>query len=282
MEERIPAYTFTEEDKTYLRLFFPKTGKNNPALSPILSRKDMIEKSSYYSVTERINNIEGMRMVARLLETPSVALNNTYLLKDELYLDFRFHKNKLHAINDLLSEVIGKNLNFRVVSLTGSSNLKDRMEAIHKRTPLAVVRYSVPIPGNNPLLRYIVANDPETVAEIEGRTLSEKGIKVILYTTKPFDQEGTEVISKEDNIYESYIYEKSIIQGRRLVNDTGIPRIAFFLTLDGDRLYDTTFVLAAEADEYVSVMMNSLMIGHGSPPMLEYYSKLNEAVWKWI
>ncbi len=81
MEERIPAYTFTEEDKTYLRLFFPKTGKSNPALSPILSRNNMIEKRSYYSITERINNVEGMRMVARLLETPSVVLNNTYLLK---------------------------------------------------------------------------------------------------------------------------------------------------------------------------------------------------------
>lgn len=282
MEERIPAYTFTEGDKTYLRLFFPKTGKSNPALSPIISRKDMIEKNSFYSVTERINNIEGMQMVARLLETPSVALNNTYLLKDELYLDFKFHRNRLHDINDLLSEVIGKSPNFRVVSLTGSRNLKDRMEAIHNRTPLAVVRYSVPIPENNPLLNYIVANDPGTVAEMEGRTLSEKGIKVILYATKAFDQEGTDVISKDDNIYESYIYDKSLIQGRRLVNDTGIPRIAFFLTLDGDRLYDTTFVLAAEADEYISVMVNSLKIGHGSPPMLEYYSKLNDEVWKWI
>ena len=55
MEERIPAYTFTEENKTYLRLFFPKTGKSNQALSPILSRKDMIEKSSYYSALHLCN-----------------------------------------------------------------------------------------------------------------------------------------------------------------------------------------------------------------------------------
>ncbi len=282
MEERIPAYTFTEEDKTYLRLFFPKTGKSNPALSPILSRNNMIEKRSYYSITERINNVEGMRMVARLLETPSVVLNNTYLLKDELYLDFRFHRNMLPDINDLLSGLIGKSLNFRIVKLTGSRNLKSRMEAIHSQTPLAVVRYSVPIPGNNPLLRYIVANDPGTVAEIEGRSLSEEGIKVILYATKSIDQKRADVISKEDNIYESYINEKSLVEGKRLGDDAGIPRIAFFLSLEGDRLYDTTFVPAAEADEYISIMMNSLMIDHGSHPLLDYYSRLDEEVWRWI
>ncbi len=197
-------------------------------------------------------------------------------------LDFRFHRNMLPDIKDLLSGLIGKSLNFRIVKLTGSRNLKSRMEAIHSQTPLAVVRYSVPIPGNNPLLRYIVANDPGTVAEIEGRSLSEEGIKVILYATKSIDQKRADVISKEDNIYESYINEKSLVEGKRLGDDAGIPRIAFFLSLEGDRLYDTTFVPAAEADEYISIMMNSLMIDHGSHPLLDYYSRLDEEVWRWI
>ncbi|MHB1439976.1 MAG: hypothetical protein ACYCSO_05260 [Cuniculiplasma sp.] len=282
MEERIPAYTFKEEDKTYLRLFFPKTGKINPVMSSILSREDMTEKRSYYSVTERINNIETMRIVAKLLETPSVALNNTYLFKDELYVDFRFHRNKLHEINDLLSGVVGESHNFRVVKLTEPGNLEDRMVAIHRNTPLAIVRYSMPIPEDNAVLKYIAANDPGTVAEIEGRSISEKGIKVLLYTTKPIDLEGVNTISKEDNVFESYVYEKTLSEGRRLGNEVGIPRIAFYLTLVGDRLYDTTLVPAAEADEYIAIMMNSLMIDHGSHPLLEYYSKLEKGVWEWI
>ncbi|EQD26274.1 hypothetical protein B1B_19618, partial [mine drainage metagenome] len=254
----------------------------NPVMSPILSRKDMVEKRSYYSITERINNVEGMQIIARLIETPSVALNDTYLLKDELYMDFRFHRNKLHEVNDILSEVIGTNNNFRVVKLTHSRMLRDRMEAMHSQTPLAVVRYSVPILDDSPLLKYIVANDPDTVAEIEGRSLSEKGIKVLLYTTKPIDNEGVEVISGEDNIYETYVYEKSLVEGRKMGNDARIPRIAFFLTLEGDRLYDTTFVPAAEADEYIAIMMRILMTDHGSHPMLEYYSVLSDEVWGWI
>ncbi|MHB1440017.1 MAG: hypothetical protein ACYCSO_09850 [Cuniculiplasma sp.] len=282
MEDRIPAYPFTEEDKTYIRLFFPKTGKRNPVMSSILSREDVIEKRSYYSIIERINNVEGMRIIAKLLETPSVTLNNTYLFKDELYVDFRFHRNKLHEVNDLLSEVVSDSHNFRIVKLTVPGNLKDRMEAMHSYTPLAVVKYSIPIFENNALLKYIVANDPGTVAEIEGRSLSEKGIKVLLYTTKPIVHEGVEVISKEDNVYESYVYDKSLARGRRMENEAGIPRTAFYLTLEGERLYDTTFVPAAEADEYIAIMIDSLTVDHGSHPLLEYYSKLEKGVWEWI
>ena len=46
MDQRIPAYTFTEDDKTYIQLFFPKSGKPAQSMNPILSRKDLVEKRS--------------------------------------------------------------------------------------------------------------------------------------------------------------------------------------------------------------------------------------------
>ncbi len=282
MDERTPAYTFTEEERTYIQLFFPKKGKPGPSMSPILSRKDLVEKRSYYSIAERINNVEGMKVVGKLLEAPSVALNDAYLLKDELYLDFRFHGNRLHEINDILSGVIGKNQNFRIVRLTHSRSFRDRMQEIHAHTPLAVVRYSIPIPLDNPLMAYMAENHPDAVAEIEGRSVTDEGIKILLYTSKPMESGRAEVISSEDNVYETYVYEKSLVEGRKRGNEARIPRIAFFLTLEGDRLYDTTFVPAAEADEYVSIMMNSLMLDHDTHPLLEYYSELDEEVWGWI
>ena len=282
MDQRIPAYTFTEDEKTFIQIFFPKSGKPAQSMNPILSRKDLVEKSSYYAITERINNVEGMKIIGKLLEAPSVALNDAYLLKDELYLDFRFHGNRLHVINDILSGVIGKNQSFRIVQLTQARSLRDRMEAMHSQTPLAVVRYSIPIPLDNPLMGYMAENHPDAVAEIEGRSINDEGIKILLYTSKPMESGRAEVISSEDNVYETYVYEKSLVEGRKRGNEARIPRIAFFLTLEGDRLYDTTFVPAAEADEYVSIMMNSLMLDHDTHPLLEYYSELDEEVWGWI
>ncbi len=282
MGERIPAYTFTENEKTYVQLFFSKKGKPGPAMSPILSRKDLVEKRSYYSITERINNVEGMKVVGKLLEAPSVALNDAYLLKDKLYLDFRFHGNELHRINDVLSEVIGKNQNFRIARMTHSRTLRERMQEIHAHTPLAVVRYSIPIPVDNPLMGYMAENHPDAVAEIEGRSVTDEGIKILLYTSNPMESSRAEVISSEDNVYETYVYEKSLVEGRKRGNEARIPRIAFFLTIERNRLFDTTFVPAAEADEYVSIMMNSLMLDHDIHPLLEYYSELDEEVWRWL
>ena len=282
MNEAVPAYTFVEDDRTYIQLFFPKSGKPNQIMAPILSRKDLVEKRSYYSITERINNVEGMKVVGRLLEAPSVVLNNAYLLKDELYMDFRFHGNTLHEISDILSEVIGKNQNFRIIKLTHSRRFRDRMQEIHSQTPLAVVRYSIPLPMDNPLIGYMAENHLDAVAEIEGRSVTKEGIKILLYTSKPMEHGMAEAISTEDNVYETYVYEKSLVEGRRRGNEARIPRIALFLNMENERLYDTTFVPAAEADEYVSIMMNSLMLDHDTHPLLEYYSELDEEVWGWI
>ena len=282
MDQRIPAYTFTEDEKTFIQLFFPKSGKPAQSMNPILSRKDLVEKRSYYSITERINNFEGMKVIGNLLEAPSVALNDAYLLRDELYLDFRFHRSKLHEINDILAGVIGKNQNFRIVNLTHSRSLMERMNSMHRQAPLAVVRYSMNFPDNSTLMKYMADNHPDAVAEIEGRAVTDEGIKVLLYTSKPVVAEGVTPISIEDNIYESYVNEKALVEGRKRGNDARIPRIAFFLTIEEGRLFDTTFVPAAEAEEYVSIMMNSMIVDHGTHPLLEYYSELDEDVWGWL
>ena len=282
MDQRIPAYTFTEDEKTFIQIFFPKSGKPAQSMNPILSRKDLVEKRSYYSITERINNVEGMKVIGNLLEAPSVALNDAYLLRDELYLDFRFHRSKLHEINDILAGVIGKNQNFRIVNLTHSRSLMERMNSMHRQAPLAVVRYSMNFPDNSTLMKYMADNHPDAVAEIEGRAVTDEGIKILLYTSKPVVAEGVTPISIEDNIYESYVNEKALVEGRKRGNDARIPRIAFFLTIEEGRLFDTTFVPAAEAEEYVSIMMNSMIVDHGTHPLLEYYSELDEDVWGWL
>ncbi len=280
--ERLPTYTFTEEDKTYIQVFLPKKEKPSPSMAPILSRKDIVEKRSYYSITERINNVEGMKVISKLLEAPSVALNDSYMLKDELYMDFRFHSAKLDEIDDILMGVIGKNENFRIVKMTQSRKIRERMEEMHLQTPLAVVRYSMPIPMDNELVAYIEKEHPGAVAEIEGRTVSEQGIKILLYTEKSVDFENVSAISRDNNVYETSIIEKALMEGRRMGNEARIPRIAFFLTIENGRLFDTTFVPAAEADEYVGVMMASMKLEDGVRPRLEYYSLLDDKVWEWI
>lgn len=178
--------------------------------------------------------------------------------------------------------MIGKNQNFRIVKLTYSSTLRDRLESMNSQTPLAVLRYSMNFPTDNALMKYMADRHPGAIAEIEGRTVTDEGIKILLYTSNPVDAEGVTPISVEDDVYVSYVYEKALVEGRRIGNDARIPRISFLLTIEDGRLYDTTFVPAAEADEYVSIMMNMLKLDHAAHPLLEYYSELDDEVWEWI
>lgn len=46
------------------------------------------------------------------------------------------------------------------------------------------------------------------------------------------------------------------------------------------RLFDTTFVPVAEADEYVSILMSLLGEYKAYKPMLEVYSPLKDEVWE--
>ena len=93
---------------------------------------------------------------------------------------------------------------------------------------------------------------------------------------------GVRTISRTDNIYETYVSEKSLVEGRKRGNEARIPRIAFFLTIEDGRLMDTTFVPAAEADEYISIMMSMFLDDHSPHPLFEYYSVLDDEAWNWL
>lgn len=283
LERVTPVFIFNEGNVTYIRLFFLKNEISNSAISPILSRKDLVENRSFYSITESVENDEQTSIITKLLEAPSVALNNTYLLRDELFIDFRFHEDKLHEINDILAEVMGKLKDFRIVSMTHSLSLRRRMDEIRQQTPLSVVKYTLRTPEDNTILKYIKSIDPESVAEIQGSILSDKGVKVILYTTRPIKHPGVKVVSEEDLVYEAFVKEKTLEDGMKLGNNAGIPRLAFFLTVENGIPCDTTFVPAAEADEYISIMMSSLMSDHETHPLLQFFSSLDdEEVWSWV
>ena len=282
-EKTTPVYIFNDKDVLYLRLFFLKDNVSNSAISPILSRKDLIENRSYYTITEKIKSKEQIEIIKKLIESPSVALNNTYLLKNEIFIDFRFHNEKLNEINDILAEFMGNFKEFRIVSMTNSLSLRKRMDELTVKTPLAVIKYTLRTQDDNSILRYIKATDPDSVAEVQGGILSNKGVKVILYTSKPLDHKGVSVVSLKDNIYEAFVKESVLEEGLKLGNNAGIPRLAFFLTVENGIPCDTTFVPVVEADEYISLMMNSRSSDKRIHPILQIFSSLDdEDVWKWL
>ena len=282
MEETIPAYVFSDSDSTYLQLFFQKGISRTSTINSILSRKDLVEKRSYFSLTEKLESRKRIHIINELNRIPSVTISNTYVLKNELFIDFRFHHSKLLQVNAMLSNFIGKQPDFRIVTMSISATLREKLETIHSQTKLSIARFSTALPQGNEIVSYIGNNHLDAVAEIDGRVLSEKGVKVILYTEKPVEVPGIGVISKVDNIYEFYGRQDPLIEARRLGNEAKIPRAAFFMTIENNRLHDITFIPTSEADEFLEIMMHLRTSGGQGPPVLEYYSELNPDLWNWL
>ncbi|MGC8514859.1 MAG: hypothetical protein ACP5OC_01835 [Thermoplasmata archaeon] len=281
-EERFQAYIFTESTGLYLQLFFHKTGKSNTVISPILSRSDVIQKRMYYTIAERIKNQENMKIITNLLETPSVALNDTYMIKNELFIDFRFSSSKMHEIHEILSGYVGISSDFRIVSLTASRPMRARMEDLNRYVSLSVVKYSLNAPTDDPLVSKLNMLSEETVGEIVGVSIYADGLKVLVFSTTSLAEKGFTVISQKDNIYEAYFKVQKLMEMRKQMGEARIPRFQVFLSIMDGRLYVTTFVPTPEAEEYISILFRSLMGEPESKAALEYYSGLSDSLWDWI
>jgi hypothetical protein len=282
LEDIIPAYVFSDSGKAQLQLYFQKSISRTSAINSILSREDVVEKRSYYSLTEKIENKSCTNLINDLISVPSANLSNAYVLKNELFIEFRFHHNKLLEVNSILSKVIGSDSDFRIVTMAISGSLREKLESVNQQTSLSIARFSTTLPEGNEVVSYLRKNHSDVVAEIEGRVLSEKGVKVILYTSKPVIFSGIEVISEEENIYEFYVLQNPLIEARRLGNEARIPRTAFFMTIENDKLQDTTFIPTTEADEFLGIMMHLTAGREQGSPLLEYYSEIDKELWNWL
>jgi len=280
--EKFQTYIFTESSNIYLQLFFHKTGKSSAAITPILSRKDVLQKRMYYTLAERIENQENMKIITNLLEAPSVAFSDTYIIKNELFIDFRFSSSRLSDIHGILAGFMGISPDFRIVSLNASRPMKARMEDLNRYVPLSVVKYSLKAPTDDPLVSNLNMLSEETVGETTGASVYPEGLKVLVFSTTSLAEKGFKVISQKDNIYEAFFNIPRIMGMRKEMEEARIPRFQLFLGLNGGRLYITTFVPTPEADEYLSILFRSLIQEPESKAALEYYSGLSESVWDWI
>ncbi len=282
LQGRTPAYIFEDNGEGYLQMYFDKEMMPHGSLAAIVARNDVADRTNYYTLAEKMENPECIDTIHRIMATRSVTMNDSYLMKGELFVDFRFHNSVAADIIGILSGN-GKNPPaFRLESMRESEGLRERMMGIHRESQLSLVRYSVDIPENIGLLKYLESDTGEVVAEVENRHIPKGGARIILYSTKPLDFNGITEISKTDNVYETYADDLGLLHGGGKDRMLRIPRLAFFLTKEHGRLVDTTIVQSTGAGDYVSYIMSMSGTEHDLKPIVEHYSALDEKVWEWL
>ncbi len=229
-----------------------------------------------------MSGIRGADIFMKIAAATSVILDYAYFERAELFIEFRFHSNCIQEVNNLLIDGIKSNDGFRVVKLANSRNIKDRMAEFNRLAPVSALRYSLPVPEDSPIGKYMSKYFPDSIGELQVYSATEEGTKVLIYTSMSPDQEGLKVISADSKIYQLSINPKVLVEGQNMQSMARIPRLASFLTQEGGDLVYTTFVPAAEGDEFLSILSSLLTETFGSKPSVQYYSMLDDVAWDWI
>ena len=103
---KIQAFVFNEGMKSFVQLYFDDRMIGSAGTSRILSRKDVVRSSGYISILEELQSSDTAKLIFDLTEMPSVLIEQTYVIGNEIYFIFRFHKSFLSKISKLLTDGI--------------------------------------------------------------------------------------------------------------------------------------------------------------------------------
>lgn len=279
---KIQAFVYNEGGKSFVQLYFDDNMISRGGISRILSRKDVIRSDNYFSISEELQSSDNAKLIFDLTEMPSVLIEQTYVLGTEIFVIFRFHSSCLSKISNMLTEIIAVDQKVKIVEIVNANDLRSSISEIAKDTKVSVIQISTLIGKDRSTLEFISRNYPGMVSMPEVRSWDKEGIKTIMFSENEPKLKGTSVISAHEKIYESRESDASLIRKRQLANDARIPRFGIIFDIRGGRLYETIFLPAEVAQNYVRTYFEAIEDLEIYQPIIEVFSGLNEEVWKWI
>ena len=279
---KIQAFVFNEGMKSFVQLYFNDKMISSGGTSRILSRKDVIRSDGYISISEELESSDAAKLIFDLTEMPSVLIEQTYVIGNDIYFIFRFHNSLLSKISRLLTDYIAEDLKIRIVELVNADSLIDAIKNIAKDTDVLVIQISTLITIDRSTLEFMKSNYPDILSMPEVRSQDDDGIKTIMFSEKELSLKGISPISLKEGIYEGREFDQSLVKKRRLTNDSRTPRFGVFLYINENRLVDTTFIPKEVAQNYIRTYFEATGSLDTYKPVIEVFSEVNDEVWKWI
>ena len=268
--------------KSFVQLYFDDRMISSGGTSRILSRKDVVRSDGYISISEELQSSDAAKLIFDLTEMPSVLIEQTYVIGNEIYFIFRFHNSFLSKVSALLTCYIAEDLKVRIVELVNADSLISAIENIAKETDVLVIQISSLITKERGTLEFMKSNYPDILSMPEVRSQDVDGIRTIMFSEKELNLKGISPISLKDGIYEGREFDQSLVKKRKLTNDSRTPRFGVFLYINKNRLVDTTFIPKEVAQSYIRTYFEAIGDLDTYEPIIEVFSEVNDEVWKWI
>ncbi|WMT49088.1 MAG: hypothetical protein RE472_08435 [Thermoplasmatales archaeon] len=279
---KIQAFVFNEGMKSFVQLYFDDKTISSGGISRILSRKDVVRSDGYISISEELQSSDAAKLIFDLTEMPSVLIEQTYVIGNEIYFIFRFHNSFLSKISSLLTDYIAEDLKVRIVELVNADSIIDAVNNIKKNTEVLVVQISTLITKGRSTLEFVRSNYPDILSMPETRSRDDNGYRVIIFSKKELNMKGMNPISLKEGLYEGRLIDPYLVKKRKLTNDSRIPRFGAFYYINENRLVDTTFIPKEMAQNYIRTYFEAIGDLDTYKPIIEVFSEVNDEVWKWI
>jgi len=277
---KIQAFVFNEGMKSFVQLYFDDRMMSSGGTSRILSRKDVVRSDGYISISEELQSSDSAKLIFDLTEMPSVLIEQTYVIGNEIYFIFRFHNSFLSKVSALLTGYIAEDLKVRIVELVNADSLISAIENIAKETDVLVIQISSLITKGRNTLEFVRSNYPDILSMPETRSRDDNGYRVIIFSEKELNMKGMNPISLKEGLYEGRLFDPYLVKKRRLTNDSRIPRFGAFYYIHENRLVDTTFIPKDMAQNYIRTYFEAIGDLDTYKPIIEVFSEVNDEVWK--
>jgi hypothetical protein len=279
---KIQAFVFNEGMKSFVQLYFDDKTISSGGISRILSRKDVVRSDGYISISEELQSSDAAKLIFDLTEMPSVLIEQTYVIGNEIYFIFRFHNSFLSKISSLLTDYIAEDLKVRIVELVNADSIIDAVNNIKKNTEVLVVQISTLITKGRSTLEFVRSNYPDILSMPETRSRDDNGYRVIIFSKKELNMKGMNPISLKEGLYEGRLIDPYLVKKRKLTNDSRIPRFGAFYYINENRLVDTTFIPKEMAQNYIRTYFEAIGDLDTYKAIIEVFSEANDEVWKQI
>ncbi len=279
---RLDIYFMDEPTVTSLQIYIPKTYTDTGHLSILRYRDNIVDIGDFFSIEENIQPYESFKVIRNIMKIPSVIISDSYLVGNEAHFIFKFHSNFSRNVTDTLAFSVVEDDNVSIVEIRLPGKFRDEIMSINSMNPLIVFQSSSIFPSESGSLFEVGRRYPETITEVEPRSLTVFGVRTISYGKEKLVVEGLEVISEEDHIYEARQLESVMMKRRQELNRQRIPRVATILELRGDRIFHTTILPKAYAKIHLNTYLKTDFQIKQLEPKIELYSEISDTVWDYI
>lgn len=250
------AFVEISGNNWFLKIFIPKT-KNIDNIKPLFPLFNVEDRLNYYILTEKINN-NIINFIKKLDSIIGVNINELRLNGHNIEVSLMTIENKKYEISNIMENEISK---FHFINNIKMTN-RTLIEILNEKNsvePLYTVIFSVDLKTfiNNNIVK-LLANR-EALVQIKDNYPENDSFRVFIYTKEKLNEDNINIVSIENNIYETYIKNSFISAISNKANSMYIFRDYTFLNIVKEKIVVTTIMPEFRAMEYLRLVYSVAM-----------------------